>query len=401
MTSRPKRRIRLALVTAGLLPGGAERQMLLLVEGLPKDEFTVDFLLLTVAGDDADRARAAGARVRVFGIRPRRNSGLPLPLYLVSVAWGACRFVLATTGRYDVMDAWLFHAYALTAISRPFTRPRAVIAGRRSLNDFKQAFGLPSRVADVLARRGSDVIVANSRAVKEDVIRRERIDAARIRVIHNGVPPAEPMTEDARRARRAAWGATDDSIVIGSVANYKPGKGLDVLIRAAGRLAADGGRRDLRLVLVGDGRERDHLEALRLELGELQDVVVLHGTEPDARAIYGAFDVAVLASKGEGLPNVVLEAAAAGLPIVATAAGGTVEIIADGVTGLLVPVGDEDALLAALWRLCDDPTERRRLGEAARLDVTTRFGVDRMVAEFAALYREFAAGRGRTGNGRR
>jgi glycosyltransferase involved in cell wall biosynthesis len=182
--------------------------------------------------------------------------------------------------------------------------------------------------------------------------------------------------------------------VIGCVANYKPGKGLELLIRATARLVTVLGNRDLRLVLVGDGHHRPVLEALRAEL-DVTDVVILHGTEPEAEHLFGAFDIAALASESEGLPNVVLEAAAAGLPIVATAAGGTTEIITDRVTGLLVDVGDEIGFAAALERLCRDAEGGRRMGAAAREDVVARFGVGRMVDEFADVYRELTGRRER------
>jgi glycosyltransferase involved in cell wall biosynthesis len=363
--------------------------MLTLAEGLAKGEFKVDFVCLKEAGEYADRARAAGAKVRVFAFKRRHESGLPLPLYVLSQAWIVGRFVVGTAGRYDVMDAWLYHAYVLAALTRPLVRPRALLAGRRSLSDFKARFNWLERTGDAVARRAATRIVANSEAVKGDVIVREKIDPDRIQVIHNGVQAPAPMAIADRRARRAAWGASEDSIVIGCVANYKPFKGLELLIRAASRLAARPDAPDVRLVLVGEGALRPELERLRAELG-VERIVFLNGTEPEARDVFGAFDIAAHTSESEGLPNVVLEAAAAGLPIVATDAGGTREIITHGRTGELVPIGDEDSVVAALDRLSRDPRERARLGDAARLDVLERFGTDRMVAEFAALYRELA-----------
>jgi glycosyltransferase involved in cell wall biosynthesis len=361
--------------------------MLLLAERLPRTEFALEVICLEARGADAARAEAAGVRVRALGLRRQRASGLPLAIYPFYVAWTVARFVAMTAGRYDIVDAWLYHAYALSSATRFLTRPKALIAGRRSLSDFKARFNRVERVADALARRNTDVFVANSAAVKADVVRRERIRPDRVRVIHNGVQPAPPLDADKRTRVRAAWGASGETIVIGCVANYKPFKGLELLVRAAARLAAQAATPEIRLVLVGEGRLRPELEALRATLG-VERTVILHGQEPEARSLYGAFDIAAHASEAEGLPNVVLEAAAAGLPIVATDAGGTGEIISDGATGLLVPIGDESALVAALARLCLDPGERRRLGDAARADVLARFGVQRMVDEFANLYRE-------------
>jgi glycosyltransferase involved in cell wall biosynthesis len=126
----------------------------------------------------------------------------------------------------------------------------------------------------------------------------------------------------------------------------------------------------------------------------LGGVALLHGREPDARRLYGAFDIAAHASETEGSPNAVVEAAAAGLPIVATRAGGTGEIFVDGESGSLVAVGDDEALARELRMLAEDPDLRRRYGTKARERVSTVFGMDRLVAEYAALYEELAERKG-------
>jgi glycosyltransferase involved in cell wall biosynthesis len=388
---RRRRPIRVAYVTARLDPGGAERQMLLLAEGLPKTEFAVEFVCLQAPGAYADRARAAGARVHVLAFKgPQLWSGSRFT-YLLDLAWNVVRFVRLTAWRYDVIDAWLYHAYVLTAVTRPVAWPRALVAGRRSLSGYKARFNRLQRLADRIATDAADVTVANSDAVRADVANRERRDSARILVIHNAVLPPYPISEDERRTRRAAWGASDSTVVIGSVANYKRHKGVELLVRATAALVEPADRAGLRLVLVGEGPLRDELAQLIRDL-DLGDVVVLHGREREARTVYGAFDVFAFASEAEGFPNVVLEAAAAGLPIVTTAAGGTVEIVTEGQTGFLVPIGDERALVVALRRVIDDPAGRRRMGAAAQRDVLRRYGGDRMVEEFAALYRSLARG---------
>ena len=130
---------------------------------------------------------------------------------------------------------------------------------------------------------------------------------------------------------------------------------------------------------------RPAMEARIRTLG-LEERVRLLGSVADPTAMLGAFDVVVQASRSEGLPNALLEAAAAGRPIVATAAGGSGEIVLDGQTGLLVPIDDGDALASALLRLLGDTGLRESLGPAARERVATTFGMGRFVAEFAALY---------------
>jgi glycosyltransferase involved in cell wall biosynthesis len=294
-------------------------------------------------------------------------------------------------GRYDIVNAWLFHAYGLAALVKPIARFPVLIAGRESLSDFKAWFGPLEHFLDGLARRRSDAIVAVSEAVRHDAAEYEHLDPARIRVIRNGVLVPPPMPPAERAAIRAGWGFGPADLVVGGVANLKPRKGLGLLIRSIATLHA--GLPTLRLVLVGEGPHRPVLEALVAELG-LTDVVHFHGRDLDARRLYGAFDIFAHASESEGSPNAVIEAAAAGRPIVATRAGGTVEVVVDGESGLLVPVGDEAGLAAALLRLAKDPELRARLGAAARERAATVFGMDRLVAEFAAMYEELAERKG-------
>jgi glycosyltransferase involved in cell wall biosynthesis len=199
------------------------------------------------------------------------------------------------------------------------------------------------------------------------------------------MPPPE------RAAIRASWGFGPDDLVVGCVANLTARKGLDLLVRAVAAVRPQLPR--LRLVLVGEGSHRAVIEALVAELS-LADVVRLHGLDLDARRLYGAFDIYAHASETEGCPNAVIEASAAARPIVATSAGGTVEAVEDGVSGLLVPVGDEAAFAAAMLRLAQDGDLRAALGAAARQRAATVFGMDRMVAEFAALYEELAERKG-------
>jgi glycosyltransferase involved in cell wall biosynthesis len=184
----------------------------------------------------------------------------------------------------------------------------------------------------------------------------------------------------------------DDDLVIGSVGRYSPVKRQALLIDAFARLAPD--RPNLKLVIVGEGALRSTMERQIIELG-LEDRVRLHGNEPDPLPMFGAFDVIAQSSRSEGLPNVLLEAGAAGCPIVATDAGGTGEIVIDGLTGLLVPTEDIDALVDGLRRVIDDEALRQRIGPAARAYVDAQFGMDRFVKEYGDLYEELAGSKER------
>ena len=376
------RRLRV-MYPASLTPGGAERQMLLLTEHLPPERFEVSFVLLGGVTEMAREAQRLGATVHTLGA-PRR-AGLSKPVFAARAARRVGAYIgLCRRERYDVVDAWLYHGYGLAAVTRPVSRVPVLIAGRRSLSAYKAGFGFVDRTIDAIARRSADIIVANSRAVAEDVGRREGVDPGRIRIIRNGVVLPPPSDETGRLAARLALGIGPDGPVVGCIGTFKPGKGQTRVVTAMAALARR--RPDAWLIFVGDGAERAAVERQARDAG--LDRARFTGPVPDARTLYDGFDLVVSASDAEGLPNVLLEAAAAGRPIVATAAGGTPEIVIDGETGLLVPVGDLDGLGRALGRLLDDGDLAARLGGAAREHVARTFGLERFVTETAALYEE-------------
>jgi glycosyltransferase involved in cell wall biosynthesis len=382
------RPLRLACVVADMGPGGTERQIVELAQRLPRDRFRSDLIVLRPV--DGEWLPPPGVGVRHLAMAAQAGSSLLVAA--TRSTRGVARYLRAVrAGHYDIVDARLFHGYVLAGLTKPLSGVPILVAGRRSLGEFKDRFGPLERGLDRLARRVPDVIVANSAAVAADTLAREGLDPARLRVIRNGVAPAEPLAPAERIAIRAGWGFGPDDIVAGAVANYRPVKGLERLVRVVAQL--HGELPALRLVLIGDGPLRGALEAQAAELG-IGPIVRISGPAPDARRLVGAFDLVLAASEAEGLPNALLEAAAAGQPIAATAAGGTVEIVEDGRTGLLVPVADEAALAGAVRRLVEDPELRARLGAAARAHVEASFGMDRMVAEYAALYEELADRRG-------
>ena len=381
------RRLRLAYLAARLNPGGAERQMLALAERLPKDRFAVEFLTLIGTGLYDDRARASGARIHNLGQLVPPDAPITVKaVSRVTKAWAYTSTV--SRRRYDIVDAWLYPTDVMAALARPLTRTPVVMAGQRNV-DPQDQFGALERVVASTARRMIDVVVANS-AAAADHAAAHGVDRSRIRIIRNGVVIPEPLTPAERSGRRAELGAGPDDVLIGCVANYRDVKRLDVLVEAIVPLIREG--LPIRLELIGDGPMRRDVERWVRDAG-IDTQVCLHGSLPSPEPFYGAFDIAVQSSEREGLPNVLLEAGAAGRAMVATAAGGSSEIVIDGQTGLLVPIGDAAALGAAMRRLVLDPDLRDKLGTAARAHVERLFGMDRFVQEFATLYETLAASR--------
>jgi glycosyltransferase involved in cell wall biosynthesis len=207
----------------------------------------------------------------------------------------------------------------------------------------------------------------------------------KMRVILNGID-VRPMAETAALARhRSELGWTPGRPVIGTIARLHRQKGIVHLLKAGRRILE--AVPESRIVVVGDGPQSAKMrrEARRLGLGER---CLFLGARTDAAALLALFDVFVLPSLWEGLPFVLVEAAALGKPIVATAVDGVPEILEDGQTGLLVPPGDSGALADAVVRLLRDKDEAGRLAERARSLVPFRFPLRRMVEQTQNLYLE-------------
>lgn len=205
--------------------------------------------------------------------------------------------------------------------------------------------------------------------------------------IHNGiaVDALNFLTRDQARHRLATHYhlPTTDYQLIGTIANLYPTKGLETLLTAAAAIMPK--RPDTHVIIIGHGRERQHLQAVIRHLG-LADRCHLVGGIPNAAGLLPAFTLYVNSSTKEGFPYSVLDAMAAGLPIVATAVGGVPEMIRDGQEGRLVPAGDGAQLAAAMVELLVNPARAEQFGHAARRRVRLEFTLQRMIEQTLACY---------------
>lgn len=182
---------------------------------------------------------------------------------------------------------------------------------------------------------------------------------------------------------RQAVHAGPDSLVLAFVGRLVPVKRVDLLVDALAMVRDRGV--DARLAIVGDGELRGELEA-RAAAADLGDAIAFLGFRSDLPAIAAETDVAVLSSDNEGTPVALIEAAAAGVPAITTAAGGVADIVDHGCTGWIVPCGDAEALAGAIADAASHRAELPARGAAARAHVLARYGVDRLVADVDALY---------------
>jgi glycosyltransferase involved in cell wall biosynthesis len=249
-------------------------------------------------------------------------------------------------------------------------------------------------VANRIAYRRSDCVVANSPAVARIVRSQEGVAEDRIAVVPNFADDAAfvaPRPEE--RARLLAeLGVPRDALVIGVVANLTPIKDHATFLRAVARLAP--AWPSLHAVLVGDGECRATLVARAREAG-IADRVHFAGLRPNVPNLHHLFDVSALTSVSEGFPNSLVEAMAAGRPVVATAVGGVVDAVEDGVTGLLAPAGDDGRLAALTASLLEQPVRRRAMGAEAHRRARERYSADAAIGSLETLYESLVAQRRR------
>ena len=251
--------------------------------------------------------------------------------------------------------------------------PTPWVASRRWLDQYVR----PSHAQiNRLAFRSSSAVAVNSDAIAAHMVRSERIPASKVVVIPNFVElPVETMIPDADIERKR--------IIVGMVSRLTPVKRHDLALQAIAKLIAAGLHVDL--VIVGEGESRaDILAAVAAH--SLSNHVRLVGDKRGGAQIHLDFDIVLSTSDSEGSPNSVLEAMAAGRPVVATDVGGTRDLVRDGVDGFLVAAGDVEAMTEALKRLVLDPELRSTIGAAGRLRADTYFSPASVSAKLLALY---------------
>jgi glycosyltransferase involved in cell wall biosynthesis len=226
--------------------------------------------------------------------------------------------------------------------------------------------------------------IAISEAVRRAALLRGDVDPARLHLVHNGI--ADPALGGLRSPFevRAEFGVPRDAPLVVCAARFEAEKGLADLIRAMALVHESSPA--CACVVAGEGAERGALERLRREL-RLENVVQLPGYRADAPSLIRAADVFALPSPAEPFGLAILEAMALGKPVVAARAGGPMEIVVEGETGLLIPPGDPRALADAILRLVGSPTDRAAMGRLGRERFESRFTAARMAEEVSEVYR--------------
>ena len=238
--------------------------------------------------------------------------------------------------------------------------------------------------------RRTHVLLAVSEAVKQDLVALGVARAEKIRVIPLGLELERLSGELPRGGLRREAGFPDGAPLVGAVGRLVPVKDLGTFLAAA--VLVRKSLPEVRFAIVGDGEARTSLQEEAARLG-LSGVAFFHGWRRDMAAVFGDLDVVVNSSRNEGTPVALIEALAAGLPVVATRVGGTPDLLGDGARGLLVPAGDPAALAAAVLATLREPEAARRRAREGRRYVLGAHSAARLIGDVDGLYRELLAAR--------
>lgn len=348
---------------------GAEKQLMLLATRLARQEFDPHVCVLTRSGPYEQELKQAEVPVTVIGKPLKIDPGafLRLKRHIASL-------------RPDLVHTWLFAANSYGRAAALAAGVPRIVAAERCVDPWKVWHELA--IDRWLARR-TDRIVVNSSGVRDFYVR-HGLPQDKFVLIPNGIsaPPASDIT---REELLAELGLPTGARLIGAVGRLWPQKRIKDLIWAADLLKVI--RDDVHLVIIGDGPHRRRLEQFRRQV-RIEDKVHFLGHRSDVPRLMPHFDLLWLASEYEGLPNVIMEAMIAGVPVVATDISGNRDLVVPAETGYLVPVGDRAALARQALKLLDDVELAGRLSEAGRRRMLDAFSVERMVERHVQLYRE-------------
>ncbi|MBX7233416.1 MAG: glycosyltransferase family 4 protein [Caldilineales bacterium] len=377
--------IRIAHLITRFHGAGGAKNTLFTCAGLDKTRFEVDL----VVGASADAWRADGAGVNWVQIPSLRRDVHPL----ADAQAARDLLALCRRRRYHIVHTHLAKAGILGRWAARRAGVPIVLhslhgatfhdsPARRTPNDWLY-YGL-----ERLAAPWTDAFISVGDDLRQRYLRAGVGAPGQYVVIHSGMDldafrAAGRMGAEARQAVRASLGYGPETFLAGYVAALEWRKGHRYLVEVLRRLA--GQHPQLRLVFVGEGYDRPRIEALVAGAG-MGDRVQFTGYRTDVAAVMAAFDVKLFASNREGLPQVLVQAAAVGLPVLAFAAEGVVELVKEGVNGHIFAHGDVAGMAGALESLLRQPDEARRLGAAGPALVDDRWQIATMQAKTQALY---------------
>jgi len=365
-----KTRVRVMLLTVGLGVGGTERQILELAAHFEKSRFDILVCALKGNGLVAEQIRARGLRVVTL-----EGKGI----FDIRMAWRLSKLLMEF--RPHILHAFLSPANLAACLVGGVLRVPVRLVSYRDVEVWKRWYHV---AFDRVLVRWAHMVTCCSEAVRQFVLSRFSADPDKCVTIHNGIPTGQFRL--AEGIPREYFGLNPLSMAIGTICRLEePKKGLGVLLQALAILLKHHRHVPWQLLIVGDGPSRNSLSAQCAQLG-IEDHVVFAGERQDVPQILSNLDIFVLPSRYEGFGIAIIEAMAAGLPVIASAVGGIPEVVVHGQTGWLVPPGDPAALAQAIAQCAASPEQRSECGRRGYERVKRSFTIESAARRHEELY---------------
>lgn len=382
VSRRGKGPIKITFVIGSLATGGAETQLIELLKNLDRRRFEPSLVLFN--GLTSQRARGLVPEVHHLNISSSLNARWRIKGMKTAIAVFRLAAVFRRV-RPDIVHAILPASGILAAPAAAMARVPVLIGSRRSMVDSYRTSMVLSLV-DRAATRRCQVMLGNSESVVREILASDGLAEDRVVRIYNGVDTGKFHPGDRKARKEHGWNF--EHVVFGTVANFIPYKRHIDFIIAAQQIAKI--YPQARFVMAGE--DRGILSSLKAEIrirGLEPLFTIIPGThEPEY--LYPSLDVYICSSETEGLSNVLLEAAACGLPIIATRVGGNAEVVTEDETGLLVAPHKPEAIAASALKLANDPEMRRDMGDRGCQLVRAEFSIHAMVSAHEELYQRLS-----------
>lgn len=403
------KRYKISYTIDSLSPGGAETQLVKLVESLDKSRF--EPVIYTFCSSDknslAHRLEKIGVVIKTLDIPSAEGKPFRFS-YIIAVLKGLFKLLMCfITDRPKIYQGFLFLDYIFGAVFAKLTGVNVIITSRRSLyrrslsgldlfksGKFRLLKGLDFEFLRTWSNLFTDLVICNSDAVLRDALENEKLKREKTICIYNGCDADQKFfSEEEKESYVSQWRTCEGQVLIGVVAQVNNHKGHEYLIRAIPHIKKLSDK-DFRIIIVGRNTDyRGYLDKLIEELN-VQEYVHFAGPIPWAERVFPLFDISVLPTLGEGFSNTVMESMISGLPVVTTDVGGNPEAVEDGITGFLVPPMNPEALGEKIALLLDDENLRKEMGRRGRERILNDFSVEKMVRKTEELYLKLLAKKG-------
>jgi glycosyltransferase involved in cell wall biosynthesis len=370
------KKIRIALYIGSLDSGGSERHVVRLLRALPCEGFEISLFVDFKEG-------LLLQEVREMGIEP-------IEVSLVPTVSGRLHWLSKMThylrrGNFQILQAFNDVSIAYAGVAAALARIPTLVYGQRNTENMLS--GYKSSVVGWTCRHQADGIVVNSQATRRKLVSEFMVTDEKIRVIYNGINIPQLMNSYEVNEFKMQAGLPHNRLLVGIVAMLRPVKNMGLLIQAAHMLHEE----PVDFVVVGEGPERSRLMEMVRSFG-LESRFHFAGAQKDTIPWIQAFDIGVLCSETEGLPNAVLEYMACGRPVVSTNVGGLDEIVVNQETGMLVAPDNASALAGAIRQLLCNKQMRDSMGTSGRERAATTFSLQQEIDNHVRAYHSWLKG---------